>query len=99
MCCCPRQADTYKHMAANFYVEFESDTVAHARYTCFATHGPHPSDISKHFMEAGYYYSSFRKEFTSAGIGLWKFSHLTLDMVWTMGESLGLNEPQSRNDS
>ncbi|KIW44607.1 uncharacterized protein PV06_03063 [Exophiala oligosperma] len=83
------------HIASNFIVEFESDTVAHARYTCFATHGLHESDISKHFMEAGYYYSSFRRVSAADGYGAWRFSHLTLDMVWTLGESLGLNEPQN----
>lgn len=89
------KADTNKHIASNFIVEFESDTVAHARYTCFATHGLHESDISKHFMEAGYYYSSFRRVSAADGYGAWRFSHLTLDMVWTLGESLGLNEPQN----
>jgi hypothetical protein len=86
-------ADAQQHIASNFVVEFESDTMAHARYTCFATHGSHEWDLSKHFMEAGYYYSSFRREPTADGFSTWKFSHLTLDMVWTQGEALGLNEP------
>ncbi|KAJ9613497.1 hypothetical protein H2200_003439 [Cladophialophora chaetospira] len=84
------------HIAANITVFFESDTVAHARYTCFATHGRSECDLSEHFMEGGYYYSSFRRVHNGAD-DIWKFSNLTLEMIWTLGDSMGLNEPHEQS--
>jgi hypothetical protein len=84
--------DPPQHISTNFTVEFESDDVAHARYTCFATHGRSEHDLSEHFMEGGYYYSSFKKIYSDSG-DVWKFTHLTLEMIWTLGDSIGLNEP------
>jgi hypothetical protein len=81
-------------MQSNWTVIFESDDVAHARSTCFCTHGTDDNDFSKHFMEGGYYYTSFRRIRTEHG-DHWKISNLTLDINWTMGDSLGVNEPRN----
>lgn len=48
-------------------------------------------------MEGGYYYSSFRRVRNAHGEDQWKFTNLTLDMVWTLGDSKGLNEPHAED--
>ncbi len=73
--------------------------MAHGRYTCIATHGIHESDLSEHFMEGGYYYSSFRRVAGGPSGDRWKISNLTLDMIWVLGESMGLNEPHKPEDA
>ena len=76
------------HMSSNFVIKFESDTVARARSTLHAACGLHETDLGQTFHEGGYYYWSFRKMW-----GKWKISYLFLDVTWTLGDSLGLNEP------
>ena len=76
------------HMSSNFVIKFESENVAHARTTLHATCGSHESDLGECFHEGGYYYWSFRRV-----DGEWKIRYLYLDCVWTLGDSLGLNEP------
>lgn len=46
-------------------------------------------------MEGGYYYSSFRRVPSDSG-DIWKFTNLTLEMIWTLGDSIGLNEPHGK---
>ncbi|RMD40575.1 hypothetical protein DV735_g4560, partial [Chaetothyriales sp. CBS 134920] len=75
------------HLSSNFYIVFASDTVAHGRSTLQATCGLHGTDLGQTFHEGGYYYWSFRKV-----NGEWKISYLYLDVTWTQGESLGLND-------
>ncbi|RMZ92539.1 hypothetical protein DV736_g200, partial [Chaetothyriales sp. CBS 134916] len=75
------------HMSANFYIVFESDTVAYGRSTLQATCGLHETNIGEAFFEGGYYYWSFRKV-----NGVWKISYLYLDVVWIQGDSKGLND-------
>ena len=76
-----------QHMSSNFVIQFESNTVAHGRSTVMATCGSHATDLSEVFSEGGYYYWSFRK----VG-GEWKITYLYLDVNWTKGDSLGLND-------
>ncbi|EXJ71763.1 uncharacterized protein A1O5_05573 [Cladophialophora psammophila CBS 110553] len=83
------------HIATNFTIFFDSDDIAHGRYACFATHGRSEHDLSEHFMEGGYYYSSFRRVPSDSG-DIWKFTNLTLEMIWTLGDSIGLNEPHEK---
>jgi hypothetical protein len=52
-----------------------------------ATCGLHETDLGQAFFEGGYYYWSFHKV-----NGEWKISYLFLDVNWTCGESLGLND-------
>lgn len=87
-----------QHISTNFTVIFESEDVAHARYTCFATHGTSEHDLSEHFMEGGYYYSTFQRVPGDAE-DVWKFSNLTLEMIWTVGDSIGLNEPHEQQEA
>ncbi|EXJ74458.1 uncharacterized protein A1O5_02754 [Cladophialophora psammophila CBS 110553] len=85
------------HASSNFTITFQSDTVAHARSALHAICGTDPDDIGRVFQEGGYYYWSFRKEGQGQGQGQgqgkWLISYLFLDVNWTRGDSLGLNEP------
>ncbi|RMZ76602.1 hypothetical protein DV738_g4798, partial [Chaetothyriales sp. CBS 135597] len=75
------------HLSSNFYIAFESDTVAYGRSTLQATCGLHETDLGQTFHEGGYYYWTFRKVNDE-----WKIAYLYLDVTWTAGESLGLND-------
>lgn len=80
-------------MSSNFSITFESDSVAHGRSALFAVCGIDASDIGKNFAEGGYYYWTFRKETNLNEKKEWKISYLYLDVTWSQGDSLGLNEP------
>lgn len=75
-------------MSSNFIIKFESETLAHGQSTLMATCGLHETDLSECFFEGGYYYWSVKK----VDEGRWRISYLFLDVNWTKGESLGLNE-------
>ncbi len=75
-----------QHLSSNFTIVFHSDMKASARTTLMAVCGLDESDIGKVFSEGGYYYWDLRK----CG-GEWKIERLVLDVVWTMGDDLGLN--------
>ncbi|KIX92165.1 uncharacterized protein Z520_12158 [Fonsecaea multimorphosa CBS 102226] len=95
------------HSSSNMTISFTSDTTAHARSALHAICGTHDNDIGQVFQEGGYYYWSFRKDHPDhdhghlqgrgqgqgQGRGTWRISYLFLDVNWTSGDSLGLNEP------
>ena len=91
------------HMSSNFVIKFESESVAHARSTLHAVCGSDERDLGVGFHEGGYYYWSFRRESSQrqggaeGGDGEWKISYLFLDVNWTLGDSLGLNEEGAAN--
>ena len=71
--------------------DFSDDySVAHGRSTILVANGLSEHDLSPVFLEGGYYYWTFRKDLTTEH---WRISHLLLDINWTEGDSLGLNEP------
>ncbi|EXJ56598.1 hypothetical protein A1O7_06942 [Cladophialophora yegresii CBS 114405] len=78
------------HASSNFTITFDPDSenVAHARTVLHAVCGIDEHDLGKTFQEGGYYYWSFRRNG-----GEWKISYLFLDVNWTSGDSLGLNDP------
>lgn len=73
--------------------------MAHARTNLFAVCGLDSVDIGKNFAEGGYYYWSFRKEQVASGNMEWKISYLFLDVTWSQGDSLGLNQPMPATDA
>lgn len=77
----------YQHISSNFKIAFESEDKAKGRSTLIAVCGIDACDISKTFSEGGYYYWDFRRV-----DGEWKLERLLLDVVWTQGDTLGLNE-------
>ncbi|OAL26154.1 hypothetical protein AYO20_10207 [Fonsecaea nubica] len=90
------------HSSSNLTISFTSDNTAHARSALHAVCGTDSDDIGKVFQEGGYYYWSFRRaehgqehgqEQEEQGLAEWKISYLFLDVNWTSGDSLGLNEP------
>jgi hypothetical protein len=92
-----------KHAFTNFTITFDPHRpdVAHARTTLHAICGTDKHDLGRTFQEGGYYYWSFRKVGPCIGAdgergsdaAKWKISYLFLDVNWTSGDSLGLNEP------
>ncbi|OQU94030.1 SnoaL-like domain-containing protein [Cladophialophora immunda] len=87
------------HSSSNVTISFTSENTAHARSALHAICGTDGDDIGKVFQEGGYYYWSFRREDQGQGQeqgqgrGKWRISYLFLDVNWTSGDSLGLNEP------
>ncbi|KIW22752.1 uncharacterized protein PV07_11018 [Cladophialophora immunda] len=88
-----------QHSSSNVTISFTSENTAHARSALHAICGTDGDDIGKVFQEGGYYYWSFRREDQGQGQeqgqgrGKWRISYLFLDVNWTSGDSLGLNEP------
>lgn len=86
------------HMSANSVIRFpdgdgnqargELLRSAHGRSNLYSVCGLDEKDLAQTFHEGGWYYWSFRKE----DDGQWKICYLFLDVNWTMGDSLGLNE-------
>lgn len=79
-------------MSSNITIKFESEKVAHGRSTLHATHGISEKDLTPNFYVGGYYYYSFRKRKHGEP---WKITFLFLDVNWTEGDSLGLNEDKA----
>jgi hypothetical protein len=88
-----------QHASSNFTIKFDphSETIAHGRTALHAICGTDEHDLGKTFQEGGYYYWSFRKDAGKGG--KWKISYLFLDVNWTSGDSLGLNEPGAADEA
>jgi len=96
--CCSAELRFHRmmHLSSNFTIKFDAEDadVAYGRSSLLAVCGTDARDIAKVFQEGGYYYWSFRrvKDDADSGNGVWKISQLFLDINWTVGDSLGLND-------
>ena len=77
-------------MTSNLKIVFtEKYETAYGRATISVTNGLHEVQLDPNFIEGGYYYFTFRK---NPDTRQWQISYLYLDINWTQGDSLGLNE-------
>ena len=71
--------------------DFSDDySVAHARSTILVANGLDKHTLDPVFLEGGHYYWTFKKD---PKTNQWHISFVLLDVVWTFGDSMGLNEP------
>ena len=75
--------------------DFSDDySIAYGRSTIMVANGISKDNLSPVFLEGGYYHWTFHKD---PAAGQWRISLLKLDINWTEGDSLGLNDPGAAN--
>jgi hypothetical protein len=97
-----------QHTSSNVTITFDPHNadIAYARTSLHVTCGLDEHNLGKTFQEGGVYYWSFRKVDSGGSQGgahgvatgeRWKISCWFLDINWTSGDSLGLNELGAAN--